>query len=125
MQIGQNRRDFITLLGGAVAWPLAARAQQKRIPRLCFLTFDPGTLRTRSPRFDGFFQGLQDLGYVNARNIENGDRFPALIDECLSLKPDVIAVTTTPGGAPFEEGNPRHPHCYGSSGRPSRDRAGR
>jgi putative tryptophan/tyrosine transport system substrate-binding protein len=87
-----KRRDFITLLGGAaIVWPLAARAQQKRIPRLCFLTFDPGTLRTRSPRFDGFFQGLQDLGYVNARNIEisylsadnNGDRFPALIDECL------------------------------------------
>jgi putative ABC transport system substrate-binding protein len=100
-----KRREFITLLGGAaLAWPLAARAQQKRIPRLCFLTFDPGTLRTRSPRFDGFFQGLQDLGYVNARNIEisylsadnNGDRFPALIEECLSLRPDVIAVTTTP-----------------------------
>ena len=99
-----RRREFITLLGGAAAWPLAAQAEQKRIPRLCFLTFDPGTLRTRSPRFDGFFQGLQDLGYVNARNIEisylsadnNGDRFPALIDECLSLRPDVIAVTTTP-----------------------------
>jgi len=83
----------------------AVEAQQHyKIPRLCFLTFDPGTLRTRSPRFDGFFRGLEDLGYVNARNIEisylsadnNGDRFPALIDECLSLKPDVIAVTTTP-----------------------------
>jgi len=103
--LGSETPRVHTLLGGAaVAWPLAARAQQKRIPRLCFLTFDPGTLRTRSPRFDGFFQGLQDLGYVNARNIEisylsadnNGDRFPALIDECLSLKPDVIAVTTTP-----------------------------
>src|SRR5262249_20704022 len=100
-----GRREFITLVGGAAAaWPIAARAQQKRIPRLCFLTFDPGTLRTRSPRFNGFFQGLQDLGYANARNIEisylsadnNGDRFPALIDECLSLRPDVIAVTTTP-----------------------------
>src|SRR4249919_3146329 len=99
-----RRRELIAGLVGAAAWPLAVRAQQKRIPRLCFLTFDPGTLLTRSPRFDGFFQGLQDLGYVNARNIEisylsadnNGDRFPALIDECLSLKPDVIAVTTTP-----------------------------
>jgi putative ABC transport system substrate-binding protein len=68
------------------------------------LTFDPGTLRTRSPRFDAFFQGLENLGYVDGRTIEirylsadnNGDRFPALIDECLSLKPDVIAVTTTP-----------------------------
>src|SRR6476659_3813951 len=95
-----KRREFITLLGGVAAWPLAVRAQQKRIPRLCFLTFDPGTLRTRSRRFDGFFQGLHDLGYVNARNIEisylsadnNGDRFPVLFDECLSLKPDVGAL---------------------------------
>jgi putative tryptophan/tyrosine transport system substrate-binding protein len=100
-----KRREFITLLGGAAAaWPVAAQTLPKRLPRLCFLTFDPGTLRTRSPRFDGFFQGLRDLGYVNARNIEisylsadnNGDRFPDLIDECLSLTPDVIAVTTTP-----------------------------
>src|SRR5215210_1728532 len=105
--------------GRTVKWPLigslgivmlfafsaAGQAQQpKKIPRMCFLTFDPGTLRTRSPRFDGFFQGLEDLGYLNGSNIEisylsadnNGGRFPTLIDECLSLKPDVIAVTTTP-----------------------------
>jgi len=88
-----------------LAAPDAGDAQQpKKIPQLCFLTFDPGTLETRSPRFDGFFHGLQDLGYVQGRNINisylsadnNGDRFPTLIDECLSLKPDVIAVTTTP-----------------------------
>jgi putative ABC transport system substrate-binding protein len=88
-----------------LAAPLVSEGQQsKAIPRLCFLTFDPGTLQTRSPRFDGFFHGLQDLGYVDGRNIRisylsadnNGDRFPALIQECLSLKPDVIAVTTTP-----------------------------
>ena len=61
-------------------------------------------MRTRSPRFNAFFQRLEKLGYVDGRTIEirylsadnNGDRFPALIDECLSLKPDVIAVTTTP-----------------------------
>jgi putative ABC transport system substrate-binding protein len=82
-----------------------SEAQQSgKVPRLCFLTFDPGTLQTRSPRFDGFFHGLRDLGYVDGRNIHisylsadnKGDRFPALIDECLKLKPDVIAVTTTP-----------------------------
>jgi hypothetical protein len=62
-----KRREFITLIGGAAAaWPLAARAQQpKRIPRLCFLTFDPGTLR--STRFEAFFQGLHDLGYVDGQ----------------------------------------------------------
>jgi putative ABC transport system substrate-binding protein len=59
-----KRRQFITLLGGAAAWPLAAHAQApKNIPRLCFLTFDPGTLQ--SNRFGAFFQGLRDLGYAN------------------------------------------------------------
>ena len=63
-----RRREFITLLGGAAAWPLTARAQAPRhIPRLCFLTFDPGTLQ--SNRFDAFFQGLRDLGYANGQNI--------------------------------------------------------
>ena len=150
-----RRREFITLLGGAAAWPVSARAQQgtqmrraatisllglaggnnmmrrafraallsfavaftmlagvqtsnaqqtKAIPRLCFLTFEPGTLESHSPRFEAFFVALRELGYVHGRNITieflsanaNNDRFPELIAECLRLKPDVIAVTTTP-----------------------------
>jgi putative ABC transport system substrate-binding protein len=99
-----RRREFISLLGGAAAvWPLAARAQQpKKVPRLCFLTFDPGTLQ--SNRFEAFFQGLHDLGYANGQNIAidylsaegSGERFPALAAECLRLKSDIIVVTTTP-----------------------------
>jgi len=68
MQFDQlKRREFITLLGGAAAaWPLAAHAQAlKHIPRLCFLTFDPGTLQ--SNRFDAFFQGLRDLAMRTGR----------------------------------------------------------
>jgi putative ABC transport system substrate-binding protein len=73
------------------------------MPRLCFLTFDPGTLQ--SNRFEAFFQGLRDLGYANGQNIAidylsaegNGERFPALAAECLRLKADVIVVSTTPG----------------------------
>ena len=43
------------------ALPLATAAQPaRRIPRLCFLTFDPGTLLSRSTRFDAFFEGLRD-----------------------------------------------------------------
>ena len=61
-----RRRDFITLLIGAL--PFAAHAQQsKKIPRLCFLTFDPGTLE--STRFKPFFQALRDLGYVDGQTI--------------------------------------------------------
>ena len=101
-----RRREFIKIIAGsAVTWPLAARAQQpKKIPRLCFLTFDPGTLLSRPPRFDAFFEGLHDLGYVDGKTIAidylsaNGssERFPALAAECLRLKADIIAVSTTP-----------------------------
>ena len=100
-----RRREFITLVGGATVCPLTARAQQPRkIPRLCFLTFEPGTLQSRSPRFDAFFEGLRDLGYVDGQTITidyfsadgHGERFPALAAECLRLKADIIAVSTTP-----------------------------
>jgi ABC-type uncharacterized transport system substrate-binding protein len=95
---------FVALLCGLIALPVADAQEPKRLPRLCFLTFDPGTLRTRSPRFDAFFQELETLGYVDGRNLDIsylsadnvGGRFPALIDQCLSSNPDVIAVTTTP-----------------------------
>jgi putative ABC transport system substrate-binding protein len=85
--------------------PVEAEGQLRgRVPRLCFLTFDPGSLDARSPRFDPFFTGLRDLGYIDGRNIDiaylsadrNNDRFPSLIDQCLALKPDVITVSTTP-----------------------------
>jgi ABC-type uncharacterized transport system substrate-binding protein len=99
-----RRREFVRFVGGAaVAWPFAARAQQpKKIPRLCFLTFDPGTLA--STRFKAFFQALRDLGYVDGHTIAidylsadgQGERFPVLAAECLQLKADVIVVTTPP-----------------------------
>jgi putative ABC transport system substrate-binding protein len=99
-----KRREFIALIGGAALWPLAAEAQQsKKIPRLCFLTFDPGT--PQSNRFMTFFQGLHDLGYLDGQTITidylhpdgQGERFPALAADCLRLKVDIIVVTTTPG----------------------------
>ena len=58
------RREFITLLGvAAVAWPLAARAQQSvsKMPRIGII--DPGA------QWDPFRQGLRDLGYIEGRNI--------------------------------------------------------
>ena len=109
-----KRRKFIALLGAvAAAWPLVAHAQQsKEIPRLCFLTFDPGTLQSRSPRFDVFFDSLRDLGYVDGKTIVidylsadgKDDRFPALVSECLRLKADIIAVSTTPAAQAAKRG---------------------
>ena len=99
-----DRRTFLAGTGAALlAAPLAAEAQQaKKLPRLCFLTFDPGT--TQSSRFTPFFQHLRELGYVEGRTITidylstdgRGERFPALAVECLRLKADIIVVTTTP-----------------------------
>ena len=99
-----RRREFIALMGGAVAiWPPGTHAQQpKKMPRLCFLTFDPGTLV--STRFKPFFQGLRDLDYVDGQSITidylsadgQGERFPALAADCLRLKADIIVATTTP-----------------------------
>src|SRR5271167_4737024 len=97
-----RRRDFFYVLGGMVTWPLVARAQQpKKIPRLCFLTFD--SVGSQSTRFAAFFEGLRDLGYVDGQTITidylsadgRGEQIPAHAAECLRLKADIIAVTIT------------------------------
>lgn len=83
----------------------AADAQRSAKPaRLCFLTFDPGTARSPSVRFDAFFQGLRELGHVEGQTLAldylsadgRPERFPALAGECVRLRADVIVVTTTP-----------------------------
>ena len=99
-----RRRDFIGGVGSiGVAWPVATHAQQpNRLPRLCFLTFDPGSLH--STRFGAFFEGLRDLGYVHGQTITidyltadgHAERYSALVAECMRLGADVIATSTTP-----------------------------
>src|SRR5262245_14112703 len=103
---GMDRRAFLSTVGlGVLATPLVAAAQQpRRIPRLCFLTFDPGRAQSPASRFEPFFQALRELGYVQGQTITidyrvpdgRSDRFPELAADCVSLKPDIIVVTTTP-----------------------------
>jgi putative ABC transport system substrate-binding protein len=66
-----KRREFITLLGGAAAWPLAARAQQaeqmRRIGVLGALTSDDPEVQAR---MSAFLQGLQQLGWTVGRNVQ-------------------------------------------------------
>jgi len=96
---GIGRRQFITLLGGAaVAWPLAARAQQpaRRMARIGVID--------DAPNWDHFRQGLRDLGYVERQNIaieyrsaqDNIDRLSRAALELASLPTDVIVVHGSP-----------------------------
>src|SRR5262249_23976885 len=91
-----TRRDFITLLGGAAAWPLAARAQQQgKIPRIGIID--------DAPMWNAFRQGLRDLGYLEGQNIafeyRRADGAPDRLAEAatdLARRPvDVIATYGT------------------------------
>jgi putative tryptophan/tyrosine transport system substrate-binding protein len=103
MQFEQlKRREFITLLGGATAWPLAARAQQPAMPVIGFLGgADPAGYRAQ---MQALRLGLGDHGYVEGRNIAieyrwaegNYDLLPAFAAELVRLKVDVIVTQGTP-----------------------------
>jgi putative ABC transport system substrate-binding protein len=102
--LGIRRREFISLFGGAVSWPLAAHAQQPAMPVVGLL--NPQSADGYADRLRGFHRGLKELGYVEGDNVtivyrfaENQlDRLPALAAELVRRQVAVIASTgaTTP-----------------------------
>jgi putative tryptophan/tyrosine transport system substrate-binding protein len=103
MAINIARRQFIAGLSGtAVAWPLAARAQSEKIPRIGFLT--RASNASVSTQIDAFRQGLRDLGWVEGKNISieyrdaegQVDRLHALAAELVGLNVDIIVTVDTP-----------------------------
>src|SRR6516165_4119511 len=113
MQRLLRRREFITLLGGAAAWPLTARAQQpERMRRIGVLMGYPENDLEGTAFFASFREGLENLGWVEDRNIRFDTRWATADDaearrrfakELVALQPDLILSGVTPTTAALLE----------------------
>ena len=115
----RDRRDFITLLGGAaVAWPLAAHAQQQRLPVIGFVNSSSPHLYV--PFIRAWQQGLGETGYAEGRNVAveyrwamgHYDRLPALVTELAGLPVAVLAATSGPAALAAKAANTTVPIVF-------------
>ena len=120
-----RRREFISLLGSAIAWPLVAHAQHTgKVSRIGFL--GPSSLALEHHLVDAFRQKLRELGHVEGENIAieyrwaegRDERLPSLAAELVRLNPDVIVTTGTPGTVAATQATSTIPIVFASSGNP-------
>jgi putative ABC transport system substrate-binding protein len=105
MRICLRRREFITLLGGAAAWPLAAQAQQgTRVRRIGVLSGGDENDPEAKSILSAFIQALADLGWAHGRNVRmdvrwagsDTNRMRAFAQDLVGLQPDIILTQATP-----------------------------
>src|SRR5262245_65237631 len=104
-----GRRHFITLLGGAAGWPVAAHAQHQRMRRIGVLNTLTADDADANARYGAFLQGLQQAGWSIGRNVQvetrsaagDADRLRTYSAELLALAPDVILATGNAAAAPL------------------------
>jgi putative tryptophan/tyrosine transport system substrate-binding protein len=122
-----QRREFITLLGGAAAaWPFSVHAQQPTIPVIGFINAAPA--QSYGPQLAAFLKGLNEKGYVDGRNVtieyrwaENQhDRLPSMAADLVRRQVTVIAATTTPAALAAKAATTTIPIVFTTVGDPVR-----
>ena len=125
MITAMNRRAFITLLGGAAAWPLAVRAQQTtKLPTIGFLGANNAKFERAST--DAFVQRLRELGWVENRTVAieyrwaegRDERFADIAGEFIRLKVDVIFTYATPSSIAAKKATAIIPIVFAAAGDP-------
>src|SRR5262245_42885021 len=122
-----KRREFITLLGGAAAWPLAAHAQQvPKLPTIGFLGAATASFERAST--DSFVQRLRELGWIENRTVAieyrwaegRDERFAQIAAEFVRLKVDVILTYGTPSILAAKKATAVIPIVFAAAGDPVR-----
>jgi len=121
-----RRREFITMISGVAAWPLAARAQQPVLPVVGFVNV--ASAEGYSSQVSAFLKGMNEAGYVDGRNVSieyrwaegRADRLPALVADLVHRRVTVIAAATTPAALAAKAATSTIPIVFEMAGDPVR-----